>query len=124
MDAMRQAVVNRHIADPEEQSDAHQVVRLIAGGDAGAGKSTLVARLLRESPGAQERPLPDPPAQDLLIGVSYRYFASGHRRFAVVDPPGHERFPQTLVTAAPAAGLAGETARSPRCLACAGSSSP
>src|SRR5437588_6534157 len=99
MDAMHQAVANVHVRETEEQADAHQVVRLIAGGDAGAGKSTLVARLLRETPGAQERPLPDPPAQDLLIGVSYRYFASPVRRFAVVDPPGHDRFPQTLVTA-------------------------
>jgi bifunctional enzyme CysN/CysC len=109
MDAMRQAVANAQARESEEPGDAHgndHVVRLIAGGDAGAGKSTLVARLLRESGGAQERPLPDPPAQDVLIGLSYRYFSRAGRRFAAIDPPGHERFPQAIVTAAPAARLA------------------
>src|SRR5579875_3294970 len=104
MGPMRQAVANAKTREIEAPADPHageQAIHLIVGGDAGAGKSTLVARLLRESQGAQERPLPDPPAQDLLIGVAYRYFSSPHRRFAVVDPPGHERYPQTLVTAAP-----------------------
>jgi bifunctional enzyme CysN/CysC len=107
---MRQAVANARTRETDAQADApgrDQVLRLIAGGDAGAGKSTLVARLVREPEGSQARPLPDPPAQDLLIGLSYRYFsASGGRRMAVVDPPGHERFPQAIVTSAPAARLA------------------
>ncbi len=110
MDAMRQAVANAHAPVPEGPGEAPgpaQVLRLIAGGDAGAGKSTLVAQLLRESHGTQERPLPDPPAQDLLIGLAYRYFSTHTgRRLAVVDPPGHERFPQAIVTSAPAPGLA------------------
>jgi bifunctional enzyme CysN/CysC len=106
---MRQAVANaqtQESGEPAEAPPAGQILRLIAGGDAGAGKSTLIARLLRESHGADDRPLPDPPAQDLLIGLSYRYFSSGGRRFALVDPPGHDRFPQAIVTAAPAAQLA------------------
>jgi bifunctional enzyme CysN/CysC len=94
----------------DEPGDAHgsdPVLRLIAGGDAGAGKSTLVAWLVRESQPPHARPRPDPPAQDLLIGMPYRYFtASSGSRFAVVDPPGHDRFAQTLVTAAPRADLA------------------
>jgi bifunctional enzyme CysN/CysC len=107
MDAMRQAVANGQTREIDEPTGLPgRVVRLIAGGDVGAGKSTLVARLLRESQGAQERPLPDPPAQDLLIGVAYRNFASAHHQFAVVDPPGHERYPQTLVTTAPSPSLA------------------
>jgi bifunctional enzyme CysN/CysC len=106
---MRQAVANAQTRENGERAEAQQtdqVLRLIAGGDAGAGKSTLVARLVRESQGAQERPLPDPPAQDLLIGLAYRYFPGTGRRLAVVDPPGHERFPQAIVTAAPAPRLA------------------
>ena len=50
--------------------------QVIAGGEPGAGKSTLVARLFEK------------------------------RQFALVDPPGHERFAQTIVTAAPTAGAA------------------
>jgi bifunctional enzyme CysN/CysC len=107
MDTMRQAVANGQTREIDEQAGAPgREVRLIAGGDAGAGKSTLVARLLRDSQGAQERPLPDPPAHDLLIGVAYRNFSAQHHQFAVVDPPGHERYPQTLVTAAPSPSVA------------------
>jgi bifunctional enzyme CysN/CysC len=44
--------------------------------------------------------------QDISIDVSYRYFATGSRRFIVADAPGHEQYTCNMATAASTAELA------------------
>ena len=98
------------------------VLRLITCGSGGAGKSTLVGRLLHEANRISRDQLDareeesarlgdegvgnDQPGAAIAIDVAYRYFSTGKRTFIVADTPGQEQYTRNMATGASTATLA------------------
>ncbi|MFZ2949135.1 MAG: GTP-binding protein, partial [Desulfuromonadaceae bacterium] len=107
-------------------------LRFIICGSVNDGTSTLIERLLHESKPISDDQLStfekdslqydtqgdqiafDPLVdglqterkQGIILDVAYHFFATEHRRFIVVDPPGHEQYTRNMATAASTADLA------------------
>lgn len=108
------------------------LLRFITCGSVDDGKSTLIGRLLYESKmifedqltaleqdskkvGTQGENidfallvdgLAAEREQGITIDVAYRFFATEHRKFIVVDTPGHEQYTRNMATGASTADLA------------------
>lgn len=123
----------RHLIDEnvEQSLKTHQhksLLRLIACGNIGDGKNTLIGRLLYESKPLLEAPL-SAQQQDskmygaqgdeldfaLLVdslsaereqGVAYHFFSAGKRKFIVAAPPGHEQYTRSMIADASTADVA------------------
>ncbi len=111
---------------------ASSLLRVLTCGSVDDGKSTLIGRLLFEcgkipddvmvalerdsrrhgtvDGGVDYALLVDGLAaereQGITIDVAYRYFETEHRRFILVDSPGHEQYTRNMVTGASNADLA------------------
>lgn len=111
---------------------AKRLLRFIACGSVDHGKSTLIGRLLFEANqlfedqldalAADSRKLGDQGGeldysllldglaaereQKITIDIAYRFFATGRRKFIVIDAPGHEQYTANMATGASAADLA------------------
>tara|TARA_B110000858_G_scaffold17319_1_gene17509 strand:+ start:46752 stop:48644 length:1893 start_codon:yes stop_codon:yes gene_type:complete len=114
----------------EKKADL-DLLRLISCGSAEDGKSTLIGRLLYEAqllPNGQLATLeqdsgkqgtddeidfallvdelPFEKEQNITIDVTYRYFNTGHRKFAVADNASQEQYTRNMVAGASTADLA------------------
>jgi bifunctional enzyme CysN/CysC len=76
-----------------------EVLRFALCGSAGAGKSTLIARLLTDGRADEHE-------HGIATDVAYRHFSTERRHFIVVDAPGHEHYPRHMVTGASTADCA------------------
>jgi sulfate adenylyltransferase subunit 1 (EFTu-like GTPase family) len=74
-------------------------LRVATAGGVGDGKSTLIARLLRDLLLVNER-LKAGPGESLGIEVVYRYFATAKRRFIIADSPDREHYAHNLASGA------------------------
>jgi bifunctional enzyme CysN/CysC len=104
------------------QARQQEPLKLVLCGDAGAGKTALLTRLLSDLPAGAGRHAATPPhkpawAQDTLLLASaghaggdniltHYQFATAHGAFVVADPPGQETALRDLVAAASTADLA------------------
>lgn len=115
-----------------ERQDDKTLLRFVACGSQGDGKSTLVDRLLQASQqigddqlAARKEELAPPPAHGSTINVAslvdeliaegelgttidvtYRYFSTKARRFIVADTPGHEKYTRNMAAGASTSSLA------------------
>src|SRR3954453_2190083 len=116
----------------DPSSSDKELLRFMACGAAGDGKSTLIGRLLHECKLLPEDELiavaarsnrlgaignrldialpsdglAAERAKGVTIDVPYRCFVSKQRKFIVADPPGHEHYTHNMAAAASAADLA------------------
>ncbi|MCL2448590.1 MAG: adenylyl-sulfate kinase [Polyangiaceae bacterium] len=75
------------------------LLRFHVCGSAGAGKSTLIARLIHEvDPLAEDMAAPPVSEPRLASDVAYRLFSTERRNFIAADTRGHERHTRDLVT--------------------------
>lgn len=129
MNVHPQAALAVPLDDPQA---GRTLLRFVACGSVDHGKSTLLGRLLYESKqllddqlealtsesrrfGTQGQELDfslllDGLAaereQKITIDVAYRFFATQHRKFIVIDAPGHEQYTANMATGASNADLA------------------
>ncbi|QXH51546.1 adenylyl-sulfate kinase [Pseudomonas fakonensis] len=120
------------LADWLGQRASQDLLRVIVCGSAGAGKSTLVERLLCESGQLGAEPMSVLQAdvrslggqgksfalaalidgleaereEGMTIDVGYRFLSTPHRRFIVADTPGSELYTRNMVSAASTATAA------------------
>src|SRR3954454_16894152 len=120
--------VEAYLKEHENKS----MLRFITCGSVDDGKSTLIGRLLYDSPLVFEDHLEALTAdsrkvgtqgdeldfallvdglaaereQGITIDVAYRYFSTERRKFIVADTPGHEQYTRNMVTGASTAELA------------------
>jgi sulfate adenylyltransferase large subunit len=125
-------VVDYEFATLLQRQARTSLLRFIACGSVDHGKSTLIGRLLYETKqlfddqlvalesdsrkfGTQGGELDfslllDGLAaereQKITIDVAYRFFATAHRKFIVIDAPGHEQYTANMATGASVADLA------------------
>ena len=111
----------------EEQT--RDLLRFSTAGSVDDGKSTLIGRLLYDTPSVYEDNLRSiegkgttaPGVLDLAlltdglraereqgitIDVAYRYFSTARRKFIIADTPGHEQYTRNMATGASTASLA------------------
>jgi sulfate adenylyltransferase large subunit len=115
-----------------QQQEHKSLLRFIACGSVDHGKSTLIGRLLYDSKHVLDDQL-DALAADsrkfgtqgdeldfsllldglaaerernITIDVAYRFFSTAHRKFIVIDAPGHEEYTANMATGASVADLA------------------
>jgi bifunctional enzyme CysN/CysC len=126
------ALIARDIEQYLKVHERKSLLRFIACGSVGDGRSTLIGRLLHESKTILEGPLAALVAdsenpgtrgdeldyallldgraadreQGIAIDVAYQFFSTAQRRFIVADTPGHEPSTRNTVTAASTADLA------------------
>ncbi|MBY0271447.1 MAG: adenylyl-sulfate kinase [Burkholderiales bacterium] len=99
--------------DPLE-SEAIETLHLVICGGVGEGKSTLIGRLLHESKNIVDDASTAPAADGLqaergqgpAIDGACRFFATGRRRYLVVDTPEHEQYTRNMAAGASSARLA------------------
>ena len=106
------------LAPPTRQASASDTLRFITCANVGAGQSTLIEQLLRETADIHRHPAApqnnprwlDPQAAEPVQGVAsdmaYRYFATPRRSFMVADTDGHEQGTGSVVAAASSASVA------------------
>ncbi len=108
--------------------DLDGIVHVLTCGSVDDGKSTLIGRLLWDagdlpddtratlaaSAGADGKPdlsllvdgLSAEREQGITIDIAWRYFDAGHRRFVIVDSPGHEQYTRNMASGASHADIA------------------
>ena len=74
-------------------------LRVATAGGVGDGKSTLIARLLRDLSLVKDR-LKTAADDEPGIEIVYRYFATGKRRFILADSPDHEHYAHNVASGA------------------------
>ena len=108
------------------------MVRLLTCGSVDDGKSTLIGRLLWDSAAVSEDQraavmhasqnralngekvdfsllldgLQAEREQGITIDIAWRYFETPHRRFVIIDAPGHEQYTRNMATGASHADVA------------------
>ena len=108
------------------------MVRLLTCGSVDDGKSTLIGRLLWDSAAVAEDQraaimhasqnralngekidfsllldgLQAEREQGITIDIAWRYFETAHRRFVIIDAPGHEQYTRNMATGASHADVA------------------
>lgn len=116
--------------DTDHRSRSGGVLRFITAGSVDDGKSTLIGRLLHDTGGVYEDQLQQLSTargaqgstadnlalltdglraereQGITIDIAHRYFATQHRKFIVIDAPGHVQYTRNMVTGASCAELA------------------
>jgi bifunctional enzyme CysN/CysC len=112
--------------------EASGMVRLLTCGSVDDGKSTLIGRLLWDSAAVAEDQraavmhasqkrllngekvdfsllldgLQAEREQGITIDIAWRYFETPHRRFVIIDAPGHEQYTRNMATGASHADVA------------------
>lgn len=116
---------NATIAHPD-RLDA--IVRVLTCGSVDDGKSTLIGRLLWDASDLPDDTratinrsvdadgVPDVSLlvdglvaereQGITIDIAWRYFDAGHRRYVIIDSPGHEQYTRNMATGASHADVA------------------
>ncbi|MGA8691564.1 MAG: GTP-binding protein [Methyloceanibacter sp.] len=117
---------------PAPASETGAMVRLLTCGSVDDGKSTLIGRLLWDSAAVAEDQraavmhasqnrllngekidfsllldgLQAEREQGITIDIAWRYFETAHRRFVIIDAPGHEQYTRNMATGASHADVA------------------
>jgi bifunctional enzyme CysN/CysC len=126
--ALREVVAITPTPAPETSG----MVRLLTCGSVDDGKSTLIGRLLWDSAAVAEDQraavmhasqnrllngekvdfsllldgLQAEREQGITIDIAWRYFETTHRRFVIIDAPGHEQYTRNMATGASHADVA------------------
>jgi bifunctional enzyme CysN/CysC len=132
---MHVAALREEIAiapSPAPAAESGAIVRLLTCGSVDDGKSTLIGRLLWDATSIAEDQraaiahasqnrllngekidfsllldgLQVEREQGITIDVAWRYFETRHRRFVVIDSPGHEQYTRNMATGASHADVA------------------
>jgi bifunctional enzyme CysN/CysC len=112
-------------------AELNGIIRLLTCGSVDDGKSTLIGRLLwdasplyddqrekllKETASLHGGKRPDfsrlvdgliaEQEQGITIDIAWHYFETGHRRFVIIDSPGHEQYTRNMATGASHADVA------------------
>ena len=127
----RKVGATKNVAQVMPQLDLGGIVRVLTCGSVDDGKSTLIGRLLwdasdlfedqREALRRSERRalggkyldysllvdgLIAEREQGITIDIAWRYFDTAHRRFVIIDSPGHEQYTRNMASGASHADVA------------------